>query len=325
MPSLLTIQDLRVDLDDPGSERKGSILRGIDLDLNEGERLALVGESGCGKSMTALSVLDLLPSPPMKKSGGRIQFLGKDLNALSATDWRDIRGKRIGMIFQEPLTSLNPVVTIGAQVAETLQVHLGLSREQARQRTVELLREVGLSDPERILEQYPHQLSGGMCQRAMIAMAIACSPSLLIADEPTTALDVTVQAQILELLLQMTQKHRLAILFITHNLRIIRSFADKVAILYRGQVVEQGRPDEIFDHPQHPYTEGLLASLPQLSSGSAELFSIPGNVPSPFETIVGCSFAGRCPKAQARCTKEDPLWTVVGKGHGTRCFYPSNR
>jgi len=309
----------------PSGEQKGWILRGIDLSLVEGERLALVGESGCGKSMTALSILNLIPKPPMERTEGRIFFKGRELNTLEEKDWREIRGKEIGMIFQEPLTSLNPVIPVGKQLAETLEVHLGLPGDQIDEKVYSLLNEVGLPDPERIERQYPHQLSGGMCQRIMIAMAVACGPSLLIADEPTTALDVTVQTQVLELLFRMTAEHRLAVLFITHDLRIVKGHADRVAILYLGQVVEEGAPSELFEHPQHPYTEGLLASLPGFSRRGRELLNIPGVVPTPFEPITGCAFADRCSRAGDRCRKEEPALNEIIKGHKVRCFYPSKK
>jgi peptide/nickel transport system ATP-binding protein len=297
----------------------------MDLALAGGERLALVGESGCGKSMTALSILHLLPRPPMEMTEGHLVFKGRDLNGLSEKEWRSIRGKEIGMVFQEPLTSLNPVITVGKQLAETLKLHLGLTQNSLENKVEALLTEVGLADPKRIMRQYPHQLSGGMCQRVMIAMSIACGPSLLIADEPTTALDVTVQTQVLELLFRMTEQYRLAVLFITHDLRIVRGFADRVAILYLGRVVEEGAPAEIFDHPQHPYTEGLLASMPEFSQKGKELFSIRGVVPSPFETITGCAFAGRCSRVEAKCHNENPELSELTKGHQVRCFYPSEK
>ncbi len=325
MSPLLTVQNLKVIIKSSQKGFAGRILNGLDLVLQEGQKLALVGESGCGKSMTALSILHLLPQPPMEMIEGQIHFKGRDLGGLSEEEWRGIRGKEIGMIFQEPFTSLNPVISVGKQLAETLKVHLGLTGIEIHDKIAVLLTEVGLPDPERIMRQYPHQLSGGMCQRVMIAMAIACSPSLLIADEPTTALDVTVQTQVLDLLFRMTEQHRLAILFITHDLRIVSDRADRVAILYLGQVVEEGTSRELFEHPQHPYTEGLLASLPEFSQKGKELFSIRGMVPSPFEVITGCSFADRCPRVEARCRKESPVLSELYKGHQVRCFYPSKK
>ncbi len=325
MAPLLSIENLKVVLKDFGKNQTGIILRGINLVLNEGERLALVGESGCGKSMTALSVLNLLPQPPMEILSGEIRFKDKDLTRLRGEGWREIRGKEIGIVFQEPLTSLNPVIRVGEQIAEMIRNHSNISESTAQEKVLSLLNEVGLPDPERIARQYPHQLSGGMCQRVMIAMAISCGPSLLIADEPTTALDVTVQTQILDLLFQMTEQHRLAVLFITHDLRIVRNHADRVAILYAGQVVEEGRPDEIFSHPQHPYTEGLLEALPEFSHKGRPLFNIKGLVPSPFEKITGCCFASRCPRAKENCLLEEPELFEKSRGQWVRCFYPSGR
>ena len=322
---LLSIQNLKVAIGSADSAKKGWILRGIDLTLRESERLALVGESGCGKSMTALSILRFLPDPPMKIVDGKIHFKSQDLGELSGKEWREIRGKEIGIVFQDPATSLNPVLRVGEQLAETLRTHLGYSPEEIKIKTHELLRDVGLADPERLLLQYPHQLSGGMCQRIMIAMALACGPTLLIADEPTTALDVTVQTQILELLFRMTEQMGLAVLFITHNLWIVRGYADRVAILYAGLVVEEGTPEDIFDHPQHPYTEGLLESLPEFSHRGQPLFSIPGTVPSPYTLFKGCAFADRCPKVRENCRREEPKLDEISKGHKARCFYPSKK
>lgn len=325
MPELLSIQNLKVSLKNPETGRQGWVLRGVNLSLGAGERLALVGESGCGKSMTALSILNLLPKPPMEMAEGKIEFKGQDLNTLQELEWRKIRGQKIGMIFQEPVSSLNPVIPVGVQIAETLHTHTDLSNSQIHLKIISLLLEVGLPDPERIMRQYPHQLSGGMCQRIMIAMSIACEPSLLIADEPTTALDVTVQTQILDLLFQMTEQHQLSVLFITHNLKIVRGHADRVVILYLGLVVEEGVPEEIFGHPQHPYTEGLLASLPEFSHKGRPLFTIGGVIPTPFEAVTGCAFANRCPRVDNRCREENPTLTKLTKDHKVRCFYPSKR
>ncbi len=325
LPELLSIQNLKVGLKNLETGRQGWVLRGIDLSLGEGERLALVGESGCGKSMTALSILNLLPKPPMEMVEGKIKLKGQDLGTIPELEWRKIRGRKIGMIFQEPTSSLNPVIPVGTQIAEILRTHTVLSDSEIRLKIGSLLVEVGLPDPDRIMHQYPHQLSGGMCQRIMIAMAIACEPSLLIADEPTTALDVTVQTQILDLLFRMTEQHRLSVLFITHNLKIVRGHADRVAILYLGLVVEEGVPGEIFNHPQHPYTEGLLASLPEFSNKGRPLFTIGGVIPTPFEALTGCAFANRCPRADTRCREESPILDEIRKDHRVRCFYPSKR
>jgi len=325
MAPLLSVENLKVILKDSEKNQTGWIIRGIDLAVNEGERLALVGESGCGKSMTALSILNLLPQPPMAVLEGNILFKNKNLAHLTREDWRKIRGKEIGIVFQEPLTSLNPVMRVGEQIEEMIRIHSDVSAAAAWDKVLGLLNEVGLPDPERIARQYPHQLSGGMCQRVMIAMAISCGPSLLIADEPTTALDVTVQTQILDLLFKMTEQHKLAVLFITHDLRIVRNHADRVAILYAGQVVEEGRPEQIFDHPQHPYTEGLLDALPEFSHKGSPLFNIKGMVPSPFEKLSGCCFADRCPRAKENCRLEEPVLTEKIRGQWVRCFYPSGK
>ncbi len=321
MEPLLSIEGLQISLRDPDKGGEGAVVRGVDLRLGKGERLSLVGESGCGKSMTALSILGLLPSPPMVLTGGRILFKGQDLGKCSAGDWGKIRGAEIGIVFQEPVTSLNPVMTVGEQIEEVIQLHSG--SEDPAARVLELLGEVGLSDAPRVARQYPHQLSGGMCQRVMIAMAIACGPSLLIADEPTTALDVTVQAQILDLLARETSRRGMAVLLITHDLRIAREYSDRVVILYAGKVVEEGSPEAIFDHPQHPYTEGLLAALPRYSAKGRELASIVGNVPTPFAFFTGCAFADRCPRVADKCRKSEPWLEETGEGHKARCFYPS--
>lgn len=323
MKELLKIEDLHLDLQGRSLENPGKILRGIDLTIGEGEKLAVVGESGCGKSMTALSILNLIPHPPMVKTGGRILFKNEDLDGFKEEQWRDLRGKRIGMVFQEPLSSLNPVLTIGRQMAEGLRIHLGMDQAEARERSLVLLKEVGLPDPQRLLGQYPHQLSGGMCQRVMLAIAVSCEPDLLIADEPTTALDVTIQAQILELLTKMTTTHQMAILLITHDLRIVRTFSDRVAILYFGQVVELGDARTIFEKPAHPYTQGLIGTIPVVGRGDKNLASIPGTLPSPFTPISGCAFADRCPKVAERCRASRPTWSEIGKGHSALCFYPS--
>ncbi len=325
MPNLLSAKNLKVSLKNPSNSQLGFVLKGVDFHIDEGERVALVGESGCGKSITALSVLHLLPQPPMEIEEGEIRFKDVDLEGFSEAQWRSIRGKEIGIVFQDPIMSLNPVMPVGEQIEEVIHVHLDISIGDARQKALKLLAEVGLPDPERIARQYPHQLSGGMCQRIMIAMAIACEPVLLIADEPTTALDVTVQSQILELLSEMTERYKLAILLITHDLRIVREHADRVIILYAGLVVEEGKPSDLYDHPQHPYTEGLLASLPEFSNKGKPLLSIGGVVPLPFEEIIGCSFANRCSRVSDKCRLEKPSLNEIKKGHQVRCFYPSKK
>jgi peptide/nickel transport system ATP-binding protein len=289
---------------------------GVSFHLDRGELLGLVGESGCGKSMTALSVMRLVASPG-KIVNGEILFDGKDLLKLSDSEMRAMRGDDIAMIFQDPMTSLNPVFTVGEQIAEALRLHRRMSRKEARQATVEAMREVAIPDPARRLDDYPHQLSGGMRQRVMIAMALACNPKLLIADEPTTALDVTIQAQILELLNELRKQRELAVLLITHDLGVVAEVADRVAVMYTGRIVEESPVDELFARPKHPYTEGLLRSVPKLTSTQVikkeRLETIEGVVPSPTDLPPGCHFAPRCRHRMPRCTEEEiPLYQLEG-------------
>jgi peptide/nickel transport system ATP-binding protein len=289
---------------------------GVSFHLDRGELLGLVGESGCGKSMTALSVMRLI-APPGKIVNGEILFDGKDLLKLSESEMREMRGDDIAMIFQDPMTSLNPVFTVGEQIAEAVRLHRKMSRKQARQATIEAMREVAIPDPARRVDDYPHQLSGGMRQRVMIAMALACNPKLLIADEPTTALDVTIQAQILELLDELRKQRELAVLLITHDLGVVAEVADRVAVMYTGRIVEESPVDELFARPKHPYTEGLLRSVPKLSSTQViqkeRLETIEGVVPRPTDLPPGCHFAPRCPHRMPRCTAEEiPLYQLDG-------------
>jgi len=295
---------------------------GVSFYLDRGELLGLVGESGCGKSMTALSLMRLI-APPGKIVGGEILFEGKDLLKVSDAAMREMRGDDIAMIFQDPMTSLNPVYTVGEQIAEALRLHRKLTRKQARQATIEAMREVAIPDPARRLDDYPHQLSGGMRQRVMIAMALACNPKLLIADEPTTALDVTIQAQILELLDDLRKQRELAVLLITHDLGVVAEVADRVAVMYTGRIVEESPVDELFARPKHPYTEGLLRSVPKLttteSARSQRLETIEGVVPRPTDLPPGCHFAPRCPHRMPRCTEGTiPLYQLEG-GVQVRC------
>jgi len=295
---------------------------GVSFYLDRGELLGLVGESGCGKSITALSVMRLI-SPPGKIVGGEISFDGRNLLKLSDSEMRAIRGDDIAMIFQDPMTSLNPVFTVGEQIAEALRLHRKLSRKAAREAAIEAMREVSIPDPARRIKDYPHQLSGGMRQRVMIAMALACDPKLLIADEPTTALDVTIQAQILELLNELRKNRELAVLLITHDLGVVAEVADRVAVMYTGRIVEESPVEELFARPRHPYTEGLLRSVPKLSSATAakveRLETIEGTVPSPTDLPPGCHFAPRCPYRMPRCTEEEiPLYDLEG-GVKVRC------
>src|SRR5881227_3975374 len=286
--------------------------------IDRGELLGLVGESGCGKSMTALSVMRLVP-PPGKIAAGEILFEGRDLLKLSNRDMRDVRGNDIAMIFQDPMTSLNPVFTVGEQIAEALRLHRKLSRANARKAAVDAMREVSIPDPELRVNDYPHQLSGGMRQRVMIAMALACDPKVLIADEPTTALDVTIQAQILELLNNLRRTRDLAVLLITHDLGVVAEVADRVAVMYTGKIVEESPVDELFARPKHPYTEGLLRSVPKLTAKDVarktRLQTIEGTVPRPTALPPGCHFEPRCPYRMPRCREEE-----IAVSGWTRCY-----
>src|SRR5215471_7204248 len=296
---------------------------GVSFQVMPGETLAIVGESGCGKSVTALSVLRLVPSPPGRIVSGAIRLDGRDLLALSEAEMRDVRGNDISMIFQEPMTSLNPVLTIGRQIAETLTLHQGLDRRAATRRAVEMLRLVHIPEPGRRIQQYPHELSGGMRQRVMIAMALACNPKLLIADEPTTALDVTIQAQILDLMRELKRRTGAAIVLITHDLGVVAEMAERVVVMYAGRKVEEAPVIELFARPRHPYTRGLLDSIPKLSGGrrgAVRLTEIAGMVPSLAEPIIGCAFAPRCAYATARCRSEYPPLEEKLAGHRVACW-----
>jgi peptide/nickel transport system ATP-binding protein len=303
MSSLLEIQNLSTFFYiEEGVVRS---VRNVDLHIRRGETLALVGESGCGKSVTALSVLRLVPTPPGKFETGRILFDGQDIFSKTKKQMEQLRGNDISMIFQEPMTSLNPIFTIGDQIAESIILHQKKTRSEAREITLELLRKVAIPSPGRRIDQYPHELSGGMKQRVMIAMAIACQPALLIADEPTTALDVTIEAQILELMDQLRRDTDMAILLITHNLGIVARYADRVAVMYSGKIVEEAPVEVLFESPAHPYTQGLLNSLPRGEPGEA-LESIPGTVPNPAFLPGGCAFHPRCKDAMPECSQEIP-------------------
>jgi oligopeptide/dipeptide ABC transporter ATP-binding protein len=318
-PALLQVQDLNVHFHTPLGRVRA--VAGVNLGVKAGETLGLVGESGCGKTVTALSVMRLLP-PHSTEIQGEVHFAGENLLALAPEDMRAIRGNRIGMVFQEPMTSLNPVFTVGEQVAEVLRRHRHLSHREAHRQAVGALARVGLADAERRYEQYPHELSGGLRQRVLIAMALACEPELLIADEPTTALDVTIQAQILALLARLRQDLNLAVLFITHNLGVVAQTAERVAVMYAGLVAEEAPTAELFRRPCHPYTRGLLASVPILDFRrplGQVLPTIPGQVPGAPEALRGCLFRDRCPEAHARCLAPPP-WLTVAAGHRVRCW-----
>ena len=294
---------------------------GISYTVEEGETVAVVGESGCGKSVSALSILRLVADPPGKIVGGGIQFMGKDLLALSDRDIRQVRGKDIGMIFQEPMTSLNPVLSIGTQLTETVVHHLGYNEERASARAVELMEMVGIADPPRRLDQYPHHLSGGMRQRVMIAMALACEPKLIIADEPTTALDVTIQAQILELMKNLTRELGVAMIIITHNLGVVARYADRVNVMYAGKIIETGTAEDVYHRPSHPYTLALLNSVPRVDRHrTARLDPVEGQPPDLTRLDGTCSFRPRCRYETERCAADFPELDPVAEGHWAACF-----
>jgi peptide/nickel transport system ATP-binding protein len=317
---LLEIEDLRTHF----HTRDGVVraVDGVSFSLSAGETLAVVGESGCGKSVTALSILRLIASPPGHIAANKLWFAGQDLLALSESAMRKVRGDRIAMIFQEPMTSLNPVLRVGGQIAESLRLHRGLSAGAAMNRAVELLKLVGIAEPQRRAAQYPHQLSGGMRQRVMIAMALACEPKLLIADEPTTALDVTIQAQILDLMRELRTTTGAAIMLITHDLGVVAEMAQRVVVMYAGRKAEEAPVEELFARPLHPYTLGLLRSVPRLGNAETrqQLAEIPGVVPSLKEAIPGCLFAPRCAWATNRCRGENPPLEQKATGHFVACW-----
>ena len=323
--SILEVEDLRVEF----KTRRGvaSVLNGVSFDVRAGETLCVVGESGCGKSMTALALLRLIPSPPGRIAAGQVRFDGQNLVQASQAEMRKIRGNRISMIFQEPMTSLNPVYTVGNQIGEALKLHTPLSDAEVRERTIAMLRQVGIPAPERRIDDYPHQLSGGMRQRVMIAMALACEPEILIADEPTTALDVTVQAQIFDLLRKLQHDHGTAIVMITHDMGAVAEMADRVMVMYAGRVIEQGPVAHVLGQPLHPYTQGLIACLPELGSSAGAdsqrqtLPEIPGMVPSIWELGTNCAFHERCAHAQPICRDSVPPMAVhEGRTHGVACW-----
>jgi len=315
---LLSVRDLRTwFFTDQGVAKA---VDGISFDIREGETLGIVGESGCGKTVTSLSLLGLLPQPPARiMEGSSVRLRGEELIGVGERRMRALRGNEISMIFQEPMSSLNPVYTVGDQIAEALRLHRGMDRKEARAEVVRLLAEVGISEPKRRIDEYPHQLSGGMRQRVMIAMALSCEPKLLIADEPTTALDVTIQAQILELLAELRKKHGMAVLLITHDLGVVAEVCDRVVVMYAGQVVETGSVYEIFAEPAHPYTRGLLDSLPSVEEPGRRLDSIPGTVPNPVDWPTGCRFRARCSLAAEGCERPQELIQLAGAGRAARC------
>lgn len=318
MNNALEIKDLRISFE--SDKKKVEVVSGVNLSVPKGKIVGVVGESGCGKTVTALSVMRLIPDPPGSIDSGQVIFDGGDLLTYSDSDMRAVRGNRISMIFQEPISSLNPVFTVGDQIGEAIKTHTSLSKSEIRERVIELLNLVGIPAPERRINNYPHEMSGGMSQRVMIAMALACNPEVLIADEPTTALDVTIQAGILELIDELRVKMGMAVLLITHDLGIIAEVADEVYVMYAGKVVEHAETLELFKRPKHPYTVGLLNSIPDLRESKEELEAIPGVVPSPGTYPNGCRFQDRCPMVIDRCRAEEPALIDVGKGHNSACF-----
>jgi peptide/nickel transport system ATP-binding protein len=320
---LLAVRDLQTHFGTPDGVVRA--VEGLSFHVDAGETVAIVGESGCGKSVTSMSILRLVATPPAKISG-RIEFAGRDLLQLSDSEMRRLRGNDISMIFQEPMTSLNPVLTVGRQIGETLILHQKMSRTQASKRAIEILELVGISDAGRRVKEYPHQLSGGMRQRVMIAMALACNPKLLIADEPTTALDVTIQAQILDLMRDLKSRLGSAIVLITHDLGVVAEMAERVVVMYAGRKVEEAPVGEIFERPMHPYTKGLLGAMPKLGSslteeGRSKLMEIPGLVPSLKQRIVGCPFADRCAMATDYCRETAPAPEAKSPRHYVSCHY----
>jgi oligopeptide/dipeptide ABC transporter ATP-binding protein len=324
---LLEVRDLRTHF----FTREGVVraVDGVSFSVDRGRTLGIVGESGSGKSVSALSIMGLIPKPPARIVGGEVLFEGRDLTKLSERELSDVRGAEISMIFQDPMTSLNPTLQIGTQLVETFRRHMDLSRQEARRRAVDLLEEVQLPNPAQRLKDYPHRLSGGMRQRVMIALALSCNPALLIADEPTTALDVTVQAQVLDLLDELRRTHEMAMIFITHDMGVIAEVADDVAVMYAGQIVEQAPVAELFDRPEHPYTEALLGALPQLEDAASRhgrLTAIPGRPPDLVEPPVGCRFAPRCPFAGEHdgCAEHMPELRELRAGHFVRSEHPAS-
>lgn len=323
MEKVLELKDLHVSFKTYGGEVKA--VRGVTFDLHKGETLAIVGESGCGKSVTSQSIMRLIPEPPGKFDGGSIIYKDNDLTKLKESEMRKIRGSDISMIFQDPMTSLNPTLTIGDQLTEGILQHMKLSNEQSKKVAIDMLDLVGIPSPHVRLKQYPHQFSGGMRQRIVIAMALVCQPEVLIADEPTTALDVTIQAQILELFRDIQKKTGVSIILITHDLGVVAQVADRIAVMYAGKIVETGTRREIFYNPQHPYTKGLLNSVPRLDVDGADLIPIGGTPPDLFSPPAGCPFTARCPYAMEVCDKMYPYETKLTSSHGVDCWLQDER
>lgn len=302
------------------ADGKLSAVRGVSFSVESGETLCIVGESGCGKSITSLSIMGLLPNNGEFGEGSTIQFEGKELTKLKSEELRRLRGNKMSMIFQEPMTALNPVFTVGYQIREPLLIHKKLSKREAHIQGIELLKQVGIPYPEKRMKQYPHELSGGMRQRVMIAIALACKPSLLIADEPTTALDVTIQAQILDLINDLKEELGMGVIMVTHDMGVVAEVADRVMVMYAGEKIEEGDVESIFNNPQHPYTKGLLNSVPNVDDEEYELDPIPGSLPSLNEEITGCRFHPRCAFATDKCRAESPKSFLVDKAHAVSCW-----
>lgn len=323
MEKVLSVKNLHVSFTTYGGEVQA--VRGVTFDLHKGETIAIVGESGCGKSITAKSIMGLIPAPPGKITDGSILFKGKDLVKLPDKEMRKIRGANISMIFQDPMTALNPTLTVGNQIMEGIIQHKKISRAEAKKKALEMLDLVGIPSPESRLKQYPHQFSGGMRQRIMIALALVCDPEVLIADEPTTALDVTIQAQILDLFRDIQKKTGVSIILITHDLGVVAQVADRIAVMYAGKVVETGTRRDIFYSPQHPYTKGLLNSVPRLDQEGGELIPIKGTPPDLFAPPIGCAFAARCGYAMEVCERVYPLETKRNDEHFVHCWLQDRR
>ncbi|MBU8732590.1 MULTISPECIES: ABC transporter ATP-binding protein [Cytobacillus] len=323
MEKVLEVKDLHVTFTTYGGEVQA--VRGVTFDLYKGETLAIVGESGCGKSVTSQSIMRLIPSPPGRIADGAVLFKGKDLTKLKESEMRNIRGADISMIFQDPMTALNPTITIGEQIIEGIMQHEPISRQDARKKALEMLNLVGIPNPSERLKHYPHQFSGGMRQRIVIAMALVCSPEVLIADEPTTALDVTIQAQILDLFKDIQKKTGVSIIIITHDLGVVAQVADRIAVMYAGKIVEAGERREIFYNPQHPYTKGLLNSVPRLDLDGADLVPIGGSPPDLFAPPAGCPFAARCGFAMEVCDRVYPYKTHISRDHHVDCWLQDER
>src|SRR5215470_11889036 len=318
---LLSVENLSVSFATEGGGRL-SVVEEVSFEVPAGKTVGLVGESGCGKSVSAMTVMRLLPSPPSRIEGGRVLFDGRDQAQLPEAEMQAIRGDRIGMIFQEPMTSLNPTLSIGFQISEVLRRHRRMGAKMARLWSVNVLKQVGIGGADRRLDQYPHQLSGGLRQRVMIAMALVCRPALVIADEPTTALDVTIQAQILDLLRRLQEDMGMAILLITHDLGVVAEMCEEVFVMYAGRIVERAAAAELFRTPRHPYTAGLLAASPRRTARGMRLTTIPGMVPPPGKRGTGCSFADRCARVMERCRSERPALSSAGNGHLAACWNP---